>query len=168
MELRTHSFTDLITNSSTTIYTYSDNSLEVCREMIDEFFRALDIDKKCDDVFNLVVTFSDEDMYEELLEGDEEDEDEDEDDEDEDDESLEEDEEEDEDDDEDTKTVVQEVREGKRDKPQWMIGVEEFAKDLDDPPETSLYVSAKRPQFEKLAKLLTDFLYSTDHTDHDS
>jgi hypothetical protein len=56
MKIPLHSITDLITNSSTTIYTYSDASEAAMRAMIDEFFKTFGIDKKCDDVFTLMVT----------------------------------------------------------------------------------------------------------------
>lgn len=158
MEIRIHSFTDLITNSSTTIFTYSDNSLEACKEMIDEFFQALGVDKTCDDVFNLVVTLDDESSYADCLE--------DEDNEDEDEEDDEDDEEEDDDgsavDANNIEEIVKDVRAGKIAKPQWMVEAEEYAKNMDEPPETTLFISAKSPEFEKLAKLVKNFLYSTE------
>ena len=56
MKLPLHSLTDLITNSSTVIYTYSDNSEKALREMIDEIFHVLGVKKKCDDVFTVLAT----------------------------------------------------------------------------------------------------------------
>lgn len=47
--------TDLITNSSTTIFTYYDGSLDVCKEMINEFFKICGVDKTADEIFNFVV-----------------------------------------------------------------------------------------------------------------
>ena len=55
MKIKLHSTTDLITNSSTTIFTYSENSIKACKNMIDEILKTFNIDKKCDDLFNLVV-----------------------------------------------------------------------------------------------------------------
>ena len=154
MKINIHSFTDLITNSSTTIFTYSDNSLEACREMIDEFFKALGVDKKCDDVFNLVVTM-DSYSYTEYMDDEEEDDEEDED------EGSEEEEEESVDEKSIAKTV-KDVQEGKIAKPKWMADAEEYAKSTDEPSETFLHISAKSPEFEKLAQLVSTFLYSTE------
>jgi hypothetical protein len=50
VKIKFHSLTDIITNSSTTIYTYSDKSSKACKEMVDEIFETLGIDKSCDDV----------------------------------------------------------------------------------------------------------------------
>ena len=55
MKINLHSIIDLITNSSTEIYTYSENSLSACKEMINEFFRVTGIDKTCDDIFELSI-----------------------------------------------------------------------------------------------------------------
>ena len=160
MKISIHSFTDLITNSSTTIFTYSDNSLEACREMIDEFFKALGVDKKCDDVFNLVVTM-DSYSYTEYMDDEEEDDEEDED-EDEDEGSEEEEEEEESVDEKSIAKTVKDVQEGKIAKPKWMVDAEDYAKNTDEPPETFLHISAKSPEFEKLAQLVSTFLYSTE------
>jgi hypothetical protein len=55
MEILLHSITDLITNSSTTIYTYSERSLEPCKEMINVMLKMFGSDKTCDDIFELSV-----------------------------------------------------------------------------------------------------------------
>ena len=134
--------------------------------MIDEFFKALGVDKKCDDVFNLVVTM-DSDSYTEYMDDEEEDDEEDdEEDEDEDeDEGSEEEEEEEEEESVDEKSIaktVKDVQEGKIAKPKWMADAEEYAKSTDEPSETFLHISAKSPEFEKLAQLVSTFLYSTE------
>jgi hypothetical protein len=54
-KIRLHSMTDLITNSSTTIYTYSDASPKALEEMVNEFFSAFGIKHKCSDVFNMIL-----------------------------------------------------------------------------------------------------------------
>jgi len=129
MEIRVHSITDLITNSSTTIYTNSLGSIDACKEMIDEFFKVLGVDKKCDDVFNLVVTFSEDLLYADQHEG-------------------------------FTKEFLNDVRAGKIEKPQWMIMLEKNLRRGDEDGNTSLYVTAKSPEYEKLASLVKTFLYS--------
>lgn len=123
--MRIHSFTDLITNSSTTIYTNSNGSIDACREMIDEFFKVLGVDKKCDDVFNLVVTMIDPYIYKDFGRK------------------------------EFSKEMLNDVRAGKIEKPQWMADVEKR-----DDISTHLYITAKSPEYEKLAVLVKKFLYS--------
>ena len=52
-----HSVIDLITNSSTEIFVYSEKSLEPCKELINEILSLQGIDKKCDDLFDIKVVF---------------------------------------------------------------------------------------------------------------
>jgi len=153
MKIRVHSVTDLITNSSTTIYTNSLGSIDACKEMIDEFFKALGVDKKCDDVFNLVVTMDSYSYTEYMDDEEEEEEDEDEDEGSEEEESV---------DEKSIAKTVKDVQEGKIAKPKWMADAEEYAKSTDEPSETFLHISAKSPEFEKLAQLVSTFLYSTE------
>lgn len=141
-----HSVTDLITNSSTTIFTYSEGSEPAVIEMINELFESFGIDKKCEDVFDTVV-LADEYQYSSYLEG------------------L------DEDDelaqkfkDIDINEFVEEVRQGKAEKPDWFKTVEE----LEDSwsyytPDTYLHLIPKDKKYEKLAEKVIDFLYSTNH-----
>ena len=142
-----HSFTDLITNSSTVIYTYSDGALKACQEMIDEFFKEFGIDKKCEDVFNLVLLMEDTDVYGECfdkwLEENGIDPD-----------SI------------DFEETMKKVRSGEIEKPEWMIEAEKPKKDHWGEPSrssTNLYISAKSPENAPLAKLIRKFLYSTFH-----
>ena len=58
-KINLHSVIDLITNSSTEIYTYSDGSLTACKEMINEFLKVMNIDKTCDDLFELSIDSED-------------------------------------------------------------------------------------------------------------
>lgn len=53
IKIKLHSLIDLITNSSTEIYTYSSGSLQACKDMVDEFFKIVGINKTCDEVFDL-------------------------------------------------------------------------------------------------------------------
>jgi len=166
-----HSITDLITNSSTTIYTYSSESLEACKEMIDEVFNTLGIDKKCDDVFRLTVLAEESYIYDEWKNKLDEDEDEDDFDDDDDDdlnedEEDEEDGDEDEDEDEDEELsdidkLINEIVHGRAEKPQWMTDAEEDEDEYGYTPSTKLYIVAKSPEFEALAQKIANFLYST-------
>lgn len=64
ISLRVHSLVDVITNSSTVIYTYCDGAVGPAKELINAFLKALDVtDKKADDMFNFGVFLSDYDRY---------------------------------------------------------------------------------------------------------
>jgi hypothetical protein len=164
MIVKFHSVIDLITNSSTVVYTYSGASAQACREMIDEIFNTLNVDKKCDDVFSLSV-LADQDVYEDWRDSHENDEDEEDlDDEDEDEELEDEEDDEPEDEDEDDiSKLMDDIMYGRVEKPSWMTDAEEEESDDGLTPETTLHIVAKDPEFENLAKLVTEFLYSTHH-----
>lgn len=168
-----HSITDKITNSSITIFTYSEGSIDACKDLINEIFKTFGVDKKCDDVFILTLLAQNLYTYYEYFEDDEEDEEENEEDENEEsEESV---------DDkglisEDElkqlnvdkrekyiKSLIEDIYNGKVEKPEWMLKAEEKTNYNDLTPSTSLYIVSKEPQFEKLAKLIKEFLYSTEH-----
>lgn len=152
MKIRLHSMTDLITNSSTVIYTYSDASLDACRNMIDEIFRTFGINKKCDDVFSLSVTMQSKDAYHDAIDGME------------------------------PEEIPEELRDlsyrdmdvaldkyldrislGEIKKPKWMEDVEKGWGHSDYRPSTDLNIVPKAPEYQKLADLIEKFLYSTNH-----
>jgi hypothetical protein len=143
-----HSLTDIITNSSTTIFTYSNCSPNACREMIDEIFTVLGVDKKCDDVFTLTVMLRNDEYYYEYWNGNEDDEDEPKEG------ALSNDK---------IDAIIKDVVTGKVDKPNWMIEAEEKEGWSGYSPSTELYITPKLPEYEKLAKLISNFLYSTGH-----
>jgi hypothetical protein len=136
-----HSTTDLITNSSTTIFTYSSGSEVAVVEMIDEVFESFGIHKKCKDVFDTVVladsyTYSDakEDFIPEGVDPDK------------------------------ISDIYEDVKSGKIEKPKWFEEIE----DSEDTwsyytPSTYLHLIPKKEEYKKLAKLISKFLYSTDH-----
>jgi hypothetical protein len=153
MKIKLHSTTDLITNSSTVIYTWSENSLKVCEDLINEMLQVFGIvDKTCDDLFNLSVGMQGNDYYRDYLsemdkeeipeelknyndlgyfEGGE----------------L-------------LNSYIKKVNNGEIKKPGWMCVVEEG--DGDSPrPSTILTVVPKDPKYEKLAEKIVNFLYST-------
>jgi len=99
IKIKLHSLIDLITNSSTEIYTYSSASIEACKNMVDEFFKMTGVNKTCDDVFELSLD-----------------------------------------------------QEGESAGPYG-----------DFPAETYLVIRPKNPEYKKLASLIHNFLYSTDH-----
>jgi hypothetical protein len=139
--------TDLITNSSTTIYTYSENSEGALKDMINEIFSVLRVGKRCEDVFTLSVTldgieyygyyFENNDKPDEFADLE--------------DSKL----------DEAIEAVVKKVVNGEIQKPQWMKDAEEHEDGEGYRPGTTLNIVPKLPEYEKLSKLITNFLYST-------
>lgn len=133
-----HSCTDLITNSSTVIFTYSESSEPAMIEMIDELFKTFGIDKKCKDVFDTVVLCEDFEKYTEYDDIPE--------------------------DVKDVNQLVSDVRACKVPKPDWFKDVEGQEDSWSYyTPDTILYIVPKKPEYEHLASLISNFLYSTDH-----
>jgi len=138
MKIPIHSCTDLITNSSTVIFTYSDSSEPAMIEMIDELFKTFGIDKKCSDVFDTVVLCDDDYRYGEYGDIPE--------------------------DVKDVSQLVADVRACKVPKPDWFKEVE-GAEDTYSyyTPDTTLYIVPKSEEYNQLAAKIQGFLYSTDH-----
>ena len=140
-----HSITDLITNSSTTIYTYSDKSPAALRPLINEIFDIFGVKERCDDVFAINVMY-DTSRYDDAVDGYEGDIP---------DEYL-------------TQNdlrrealvmLVNNIKSGKVDKPKWFVDMENNIRDSWG--GTKLYITAKDPKYDNLAKLVVKFLYST-------
>lgn len=136
-----HSQTDIITNSSTTIYTYSDRSPAACKEMIDAIFVAFGIPKKCDDVFNVIALLNENEHYEYWLDSNGHEVD------------------------GDVYELINKVKEGKVDKPQWMYKAE---KSRDHGGGSVMHISPKSPEYEEVAKRIARFLYSTESEESSS
>lgn len=152
MKIPVHSIIDLITNSSTEIFTYSDNSEKAVIEMIDGIFASFGIDKKCNDVFDTVVLADEYDyiyyfncdlekdenyqdknipdnMTEELV-----------------------------------KETYEKVLKGEIKKPAWFDSAEEYPDRWSYlSPSTYLYLIPKKKEYKKLSDLISHFLYSTHH-----
>jgi len=62
-KLNIHSIVDVITNSSTVIYTYQ-NSTEEAKELLQEILNLMGEEKEVDDLFNMGVFLSDDSYYE--------------------------------------------------------------------------------------------------------
>lgn len=137
-----HSATDLITNSSTVIFTYSEGSKGILADMINELFTTFGIDKKCEDVFDSVVLCDDDYKYIEYLENNEV-------------EGANK---------ENVVQLYEDVKAGKVEKPDWFKEVEEQEDSWSYyTPSTYLYLIPKEEKYAKLAGLIKSFLYSTDH-----
>jgi hypothetical protein len=137
IEIPVHSITSLITNSSTTIYTKSENCEEAFRKMVEELFVSFNIPLKFDDVFQVVLLsssswrYSDYAKYKKV-------------------EGV----------DENTNfdKLYDDVKTGKMPKPTWFYFVEQ-----NDPGSTNLFISTKDPKYDKLAETIESFLYSTSY-----
>jgi hypothetical protein len=157
-----HSMTDLITNSSTVIYTYSDSSKDAMIDMVNEFLLVLGVDKKCKDMFVVEVELENDDTYrtyidDELWDSDIE--------------TLEgldctleewsnfkwEKQE------EKINELLLNIRSGKVDKPQWMKDAECQENGNGYRPSTTLVITPKSDEYNKLADLIHKFLYSTEN-----
>ncbi len=148
-----HSMTDLITNSSTTIFTLHDNSVKPCKELVNEILALMGSDKTCDDIFKLSVEADLDyavdmvnDQLEDLL------------------------------DEEEYKAlkipddyskgrdrirkILNEIRSGQMEKPDWY---DELVENNDDyQGNRELVIEVKDPQFKKLAEKVIKFLSSVD------
>jgi len=125
-----HSVIDLITNSSTEIFTNYKNSISTCKEMIGEIFKIFEIDKTVDEVFyiNVFLNIGDYENKKYTLE--------------------------------EIYQIIQDVLEGKLKKPDWMIEREQEVFTYIEPIDTYFYIKAKEEKYEMLAKKIEKFLYS--------
>lgn len=150
LKIKLHSVTDLITNSSTVIFTYSEESIKLLKDMINEILKTFDIQKTCDDMFDVVVLCDDSERYSEYIE------------------KLKEDDvyelpagvtEE-----TDIDELWRNVSVGKLPKPKWFNDVEQEEDEWNYfQPSTYLYLIPKEKQYQKVGELIKKFLYSTNH-----
>jgi hypothetical protein len=146
-KIKLHSITDLITNSSNTIFTYSKGSESALKDMITELFKVFNINKTCDEIFKLVV-LCDVYVYGEYISGLLEDE-----------ESLPEGITEE----TDIKLIYNDVKTGKTEKPAWFKPAEEHTDGEGFNPDTYLHLIPLEQEYSTLATLVRKFLYSTSH-----
>lgn len=138
LRLRLHSSVDLITNSSTVIFTYSEGSIPKVKELVNEILKMFNQSLTFDDVFN-AETFCEDSVYSESeeypLESDVE--------------FLE---------------LKEKILKGEIEKPQWMREIEEDEEIYYGYREsTYLELYPKDKQYEELSKKIINFLYSTNH-----
>jgi len=150
IKIKLHSATDLITNSSTVIFTYSEGCTAPLKEMINEILKSFGVEKTFDEMFDTVVLNDSAGDYEEYYA-----------------ENLYADDEkfpEGVDKDTDFQKLWDDVATGKVKKPDWFKKVEEQEGRYDYyRRSTYLYIIPKDEKYAKLAKLIYGFLYSTDH-----
>lgn len=135
-KINIHSVIDIITNSSTEIYTYSEGTIEPLKKLIDEMFKMHGIDKKFDDVFIATVNsdiydYSESENKPEELSGD------------------------------DVNALLDDIKNGKIEKPDWMNEVESNENWNDYTPQTYLSIVTKDEKYNEFAALVKSFLYST-------
>lgn len=154
IKFKFHSLVDVITNSSSVIYTNSDGCIEPAKELVQEFLNTMGIDKSVDDMFYF-DSFMDPSDYFDYFEDFNKDE---------------------------IKSsgyqlvnlgyrekkkeiekIFKKVVSGEIDRPQWMIDAENAeSDDWGSYYESDLYISPREQKYEKLAKALKGFLYSTE------
>lgn len=137
-KINIHSVIDIITNSSTEIYTYSDGTIEPLKKLVNEMFKIHGIDKTFDDVFIATVN-SDIYVYTEYEDKPDE---------------LSNDE---------INSLFTDIQQGKAEKPQWMKDAESQENSWTYySPETYLSIITKDKKYDEFAMLVKSFLYSTD------
>lgn len=136
IKLSFHSVCDLITNSSTTIYSWYDGSVSACKELINEILATFNIDKRCDDLFYVAAMLDDFDSwYDDMPEMTR------------DEEAL----------------LRKQILHGEIEKPQWMVQAEQEARSYDNYKEISFFIEAKSPEYAAIADKISNFLYSPEH-----
>jgi len=137
IKIKLHSSVDLITNSSTVIFTYSEGSLQAVKELVNEMLKTFSRTETFDDLFYAGV-FAEENYvyseFEEFPEG------------------------------TDLKQLIDDILTGKTVKPEWMKKAEEDTSCCDYySPSSTLCLRAKNEIHSELANKLLSYLYSTDH-----
>jgi len=153
IKLKIHSIVDLITNSSTVIFTYSEDSLPALKRLVNEMLKSFDKVETFDDIFyadvflsynddyldaevnfdennqeNYVSIFRDLSYLEKCTK---------------------------------LSEIKSQILKGEIEKPQWMTFAEEYNGDYSH--ETTLEILPKDDKYLSLADKLISFLYSTDH-----
>ena len=131
IKLKLHSYVELITNSSTSIYSQHKDHVEPFKELINNFLKINNIDKTCDDIFVVNYFLIDPCMYfiDDDIDGDEARE-------------L-------------ALKYIELIQSDNEDKPQWMFDIE---RKFDDYMGTEIYISAKSEEYDSLAKQFEKFI----------
>jgi len=151
--IKMHSFVDVITNSSTVIYTNSNGCVEPIKEMLAEMLRVFNVDENVDDIFDVYIVVDNNryaDIYETIYD------------------QME--------DDSPEKypeygilldhserwsyitSLMNNAFNGLQPMPEWAKNIK-----VGDEDETYVVVFAKDQKYKKLCELIHDVVYSTDH-----
>jgi len=141
-KIKLHSSVDLITNSSTVIFTYSGGSLQAVKDLVNEMLKVFERTETFDDIFYAGVFLDDTYRYTEDENEDEEN-------------TIPE--------DVDIDKMIDDILIGKIEKPEWMISVEENEDGEGFLPDTMLYLKSKDEKYNELAKQLLNYLTSQYH-----
>ena len=142
VKIKFHSFVDVITNSSTVIYTYQSGAIEPVKEVINEMLKLQGIDKKADDLFYFGA-FCEEDIYTESEECPFKDKDY-------------------KKNEKDMIQLIDDILMGKKEQPEWMNEAE--GEDSDGfAQSSSLHIKPKEKKHQHLAELLLKFLNSAEN-----
>lgn len=139
--IKMHSVADLITNSSTVIFTYSEGSVGAFYELADEILKLSGETKSAKEIFIADVLMEYDEKYDEYAER----------------YNIEL--------PQDFSELLCNLKAGKAQKLPWMNDAEEyFSNNYDDywRPGTQLIITVKDPKYEDLAKKVIKFLYSTE------
>lgn len=151
MLFKFHSLVDVITNSSTTIYTNSDNCIEPAKELVQEFLNTFGIDKKVDDIFTFDSFMDIEEYCDFLIDYDPEEYD-----------NIFKDlgwEERD----KKMELIIESIVQNNIKKPDWMNDAENSKiGDYDSGYDSRLYIFTKEDKYKALGDKIKNFLYSTD------
>lgn len=141
IKIKFHSSVDLITNSSTTIFTYSDGSITALKELINEMLKTFNLSYSFDDLFYADTFLAEEYEYYEDSNFPE---------------------------DQDNRKYLDELKtkilKGEIEKPEWMVKLENTPDKYSyHRRSTTLEIMPKDEKYEALAKQLYQYLYSTNH-----
>lgn len=151
MLFKFHSLVDVITNSSTTIYTNSDGCVGPAKELVQEFLNTFGIDKKVDDIFTFNSFMNIEEYTDFLAEYDSEEYD-------------------DifkdlnwEERDKKMESIIELIVRNDIKKPDWMEDAENSKNDnYESGYDSRFYIFAKEDKYKELGDKIKNFLYSTD------
>jgi hypothetical protein len=144
MEIKLHSVIDIITNSSTEIFTRSGGCDTLLAELVNEFLKTFEINNTCDEIFQMLILASDKQIYYNYAENNKR-------------LKLS---------DDDVEKQIEDVMSFKIEKPDWFKLAENKHDDDDGLPETSLHIFPKDPKYANIANLFSKFLYSLDQEAH--
>jgi len=141
VKIKVHSSVDLITNSSTTIFTYSQGSIEALKELTNEMLKTFNSPYSFDDIFYADIFL--EESYEYFEDS-----------------NFPE--------DQDNSKYLEELKtkilKGEIEKPEWMVKLENTPDKYSyRRRSTTLEIMPRDEKYESLAKQLYKFLYSVDH-----
>jgi len=133
-----HSTVNLITNSSTVIFTYQENSLNALKNLVNEMIRVFDpnSDISFDDLFYANVFAENMDVYDGHSEI----------------ESY-----------DDIRNLIEQILTNQIEKPKWMTDAEKERNGDGDLPDTILHLKPKDEKHQELANRLLRYLNSADH-----